>query len=135
MGTVRALLIYTDTTTYLPAYRASHVINTDDGLASICHFHAPTLAHLLALVLHPPKSLVDRRPALLIVDDISGPFTRQFPPGLDDFKGIKPGSVNSQGKDTTSTKRNRCIGELAIGLRKLAGTYNIAVGCQQLYTK
>ena len=50
----------------------------EDAVENLTYFRAPSLPHLLAILLRPPKAFPPEDTALLVVDSISGPFPSYF---------------------------------------------------------
>ena len=97
---------------------------------------SPTLSHLLALILHPPRShpFPERGTGLIVIDNISTPFSVSYPPGMD---GQFSWKVVERGRNTEanvpSTRRLRIMVELAVGLGRLAAAEDVAVCSQYPY--
>ncbi|KAK2787700.1 hypothetical protein FQN53_004723 [Emmonsiellopsis sp. PD_33] len=98
-------------------------INPDDPLKNLHHFHPPTLAHLLALISHPPKTFPPPETGLIVIDSISSLFTSEYrtkmPPKR---KSTKPTAESKEERT-----RWKIIGNLAANLKKLATKLNCAV--------
>ncbi|KAL8818498.1 MAG: hypothetical protein Q9223_002878 [Gallowayella weberi] len=97
-----------------------------DLLNSFHHFFAPTLPHLMALLIHPTGIFPPEDATLLVVDSVSTPFNHAF------------ALSNKQVDDKTSGKKNDVaqwaagrrwgvMGDLISALRKLAATRNMAI--------
>ncbi|KAK2799473.1 hypothetical protein FQN50_008445 [Emmonsiellopsis sp. PD_5] len=98
-------------------------ISPDDLLKNLHHFHPPTLAHLLALISHPPKTFPPPETGLIVIDSISSLFTSEYrtkmPPKR---KSTKPTAESKEERT-----RWKIIGNLAANLKKLATKLNCAV--------
>ena len=88
-------------------------------LARIDHYYIPSLAHLLALILYTPDILFKEQPDLLVIDNISTPIIRECSTENSDTSNSSP--------NANVERRLRYIGELGMGLRKLAASHRIAV--------
>lgn len=101
------------------------VASTVHCLEKFHQFMAPTLSHLLALLVHPTPSFPPNGTSLLVIDSISTPFSIAFAQGSghDD---------RSSGKKTdvarwAAGRRWAVMGDLASAMSKLAATRNMAV--------
>ena len=102
-------------------------------LYSLRIIKCPTLAHLLAVILHPPQPTATSPPtfpepgtSVLVIDNISTLFSIAFPPGIDgEFLDRK--SAGAVGKTQPSVRRFGIMIDLVGGLGKVAGMRNIVV--------
>ncbi|KAL8958525.1 MAG: hypothetical protein Q9193_004439 [Seirophora villosa] len=96
-----------------------HFPFVDDCLAHrFHHFTAPTLPHLLALLVHPTPSFPPKGTSLLVVDSVSVPFNHAF----------AQSNGHERKTDVTqwaSGRRWAVMGDLISAIAKLAATRNI----------
>jgi len=104
-------------------------------LYSLRIIKCPTLAHLLAIILHPPQptasstspsTFPEAGTGVLVIDNISTLFSIAFPPGIDgEFLDRKTPGVARRVQP--SVKRFGIMVSLVEGLGKVAGMRNIVV--------
>ncbi|KAI4181727.1 MAG: hypothetical protein LQ346_006712 [Caloplaca aetnensis] len=97
----------------------------DQYLGNFHHFIAPTLPHLLALLVHSTSSFPPRGTSLLVIDSISTPFNHAF-------AQTKGHDARVSGKKTdlaqwAAGRRWAVMGDLISAISKLAATRNMAV--------
>ncbi|EEH47131.1 uncharacterized protein PADG_03229 [Paracoccidioides brasiliensis Pb18] len=100
----------------------------DEVLNQLLYFHPPTLAHLLALISHPPKGFPPQDTGLIVIDSISSLFTSEYCTKLPRERKL---NTTKTTRVTAETKEERTrwkiIGNLAMNLKKLAARLNCAV--------
>lgn len=98
----------------------------DSLIDRLLYFRTPSLPHLLALLLHPPKDFPPPGTTLLVVDSISAPFQSYFP-NATEFKA----RLLAQGKDTQQqqghvqwllNRKWNVVGDMAGRLARLAAS-------------
>lgn len=82
---------------------------------------APTLSHLLALVLRPPPDLVTQRTALLVVDNLNIAIDIDYP------RAQTLGSTRTDAQKWQAGRRYAVLGSLVTAMNKLAALNNLAV--------
>ncbi|RPA90082.1 P-loop containing nucleoside triphosphate hydrolase protein [Choiromyces venosus 120613-1] len=87
----------------------------------------PTLAHLLALVMHPLYTFPPENTSLVVIDNVSTPFTAAFPPGMEDDGGGGGGGGGKGKKEPVGVRRFAIMGDLISALSKLAASRGVAV--------
>lgn len=97
------------------------------------HFHhctAPTLAHLLALFVHPPTSFPPPHTSLVVIDSLSTLFDNAYPRNADDRASR---NKNDQTR-WAAGRRFAVINELISTLTRVAALHDIAllVLCQTI---
>lgn len=119
----------TDTTSALVHSRFADVLYataaSDDiskHLDDYHHYTAPTLAHLLALILHPPKGFPPANTSLLVIDDLHTLFNISYPRYYSSTAGNK-----SESAKWAAGRRYSVQGTVMTALKKLAGLYDMAV--------
>lgn len=128
--------LFAETAYPLPFGRLVSILEHNDDknfqttLHSIRIIKCPTLAHLLALVLHPSTnkpshSFPETGTGVLVIDNISTLFSIAFPPGVDSEFLNKKGGL--KGQIQPSERRFDIMTDLSIGLGKLAAMKNIVV--------
>lgn len=148
-------VVWIDTSHPFPASRlvsmiSAHAQPEEDPLSYLSHLqilHAPSLAHLLALVIHPVSSFPPERTALVVIDNIATPFTAAYLPGHEDFNrkntdrpqnpsGGGTASPRSKGspshkaappRDTASTRKFAIMADFMKSLGALATKRGLAV--------
>jgi hypothetical protein len=93
------------TATIGPSLKASQTSRSPNGslqdlLNNFHHFNAPTLSHLLALLLHPAPSFPPTKTSLIVVDAISTVFGSAFP------RLAEEGGRGSKGSKTLPKREN-----------------------------
>ncbi|OAX82833.1 hypothetical protein ACJ72_02814 [Emergomyces africanus] len=94
-------------------------------LNQLLYFHPPTLAHLLALISHPPKGFPPQETGLIVIDSISSLFTSEYRTKLPPRKRKSELTTTTESKDERS--RWKVIGNLVMNLKKLAAKFNCVV--------
>lgn len=89
------------------------------------HFTAPTLPHLLALLIHPTPSFPPKGTTLLVVDSVSIAFNHAFAQSNRHDERL-PGR-KSDVAQWASGRRWAVMGDLISAVAKLAATRNMAV--------
>jgi hypothetical protein len=97
------------------------------------HFHhcaAPTLAHLLALFMHPPASFPPPHTALVVIDSLSTLFDNAYPRNVDD----RASRNKNEHTKWAAGRRFAVTNELIATLTKVAALHDIAllVLCQTI---
>jgi len=97
-------------------------------LEKITHHHTPSLAHILALLLHPRVDTFPAETALVVVDSASTVFTAAFPPGME-VRGSRKSKL-------ASARRFPIMTTLVTELGRLAAVRNcVVLVCQQMNTR
>ena len=131
---------FLETAQPLPLDRLLHVLEHRGGkdpkftLNSVTIIKVPTLAHLLALILHPPQTTTTQSfpqtdTAVMVIDNISTLFSIDFPPGIDGDFASKRNTKETAGRQQVapSTRRFGIMTNISIGLAKLAAMKDITV--------
>lgn len=92
-------------------------------LKNFTHYTAPTLSHLLALLLLPHRSLLTDRTSLLVVDSISAIIDHALPRGIDDYAAVN----KNEASRWLAGRRQAMIGDIAARLAKLAALNDICI--------
>lgn len=123
----------TDTGSPLPAHRLQSMI---PDLDNVVYFRAPTLPHLLALLMHPPKNFPPEDTSLLIIDSVSSLFPSYFPNAaeLKDRLTQRKITDKSQLQWLLNRKWN-VASELATHLVRLAARNIAILAVNQTHTK
>lgn len=148
-------VVWIDTSHPFPASRLVSMISAHSHpegdplghLSSLQILQVPTLAHLLALFLHPLPSFPPEGTALVVIDNIATAFGAAFPPGLDDYNKRNDRGQSSGGKASPSgkgshsgkaaqptVKKFSIMADLMKSFDRLALTHGLAVGslpCRQ----
>ncbi len=100
----------------------------DEDLLDKLHcFVAPTLSHLLALLLHPSEDFPPNKTGLIVVDSISTLFATAFPKVTDPIDGKQPTGKTKDILQWAASRKWSIMGDFVSKLGKLAITRNIAV--------
>ncbi|OJD18786.1 hypothetical protein AJ78_01193 [Emergomyces pasteurianus Ep9510] len=99
--------------------------NIGDFLNHLLYFHPPTLAHLLALISHPPKGFPPQETGLIVIDPISSLFTSEYRTKLPPRNRKSKLTTATESKDERT--RWKVIGNLVMNLKKLAAKFNCVV--------
>lgn len=126
-------VVWIDTSHPFPASRlvsmiSAHAQPEEDPLSYLSHLqilHAPSLAHLLALVMHPVSSFPPERTALVVIDNIATPFTAAYLPGHEDFN--RKNTQNPGGSGTASPRSKGSPSHKAAPPRDTASTRKFAI--------
>lgn len=116
-------------------------------LDSLDVLRAPSLAHLLTLILHPLPSFPPEDTSLVVIDNISTIFTAAYPPGMEEVDrqsgangeslgaGVSAGGAKrgvKKKKDGPSARKFAIIGDIVAGLAKLAAAKDLAVSWTEI---
>lgn len=128
-------VVWVDAATPLYTPRLQEILNsspknnpaaTADCMKRFHYFATPTLAHLLALAVHPPLSFPPAGTSLIVLDTISFLFEISYPRN----KHNKPHTTIKSGADTSrwsSSRRFAVMATLINSLSKMAAMHDIAV--------
>ncbi|KAL1953426.1 hypothetical protein VTO42DRAFT_2833 [Malbranchea cinnamomea] len=103
----------------------------DDAVRRLVYFYVPTIAHLMALVSHPPPGFPPHDTGVIVVDNISTLFNLEFKSVLPSKRvptaptRRRPGPVTAM--ERQGKLRWKLIGSLLSSLRKLALRFDSAV--------
>ncbi|KAI9865227.1 MAG: hypothetical protein M1813_002547 [Trichoglossum hirsutum] len=105
-----------------------------DLLGNFHHFNAPTLPHLLALLLHPSQSFPPAKTSLIVIDAISTSFSSTFPRLAEegareckDGKTLLKGGKKNQHSQWASSRKWAVIGDFISRIGRLAVVKDIAI--------
>ncbi|KAF9734816.1 rad55 protein [Paraphaeosphaeria minitans] len=98
-------------------------ISPDEMRSHFHHYAVPTLAHLLALVMHPPTSFPPPNTSLIVIDSISTLFDNAYPRNADD-RAVKNRSDQAR---WAAGRKFAVMNELISTLTKLAAMHDIAL--------
>lgn len=118
------------TSTATPTVSAVPTASTPDELWSrFHHLAAPTLAHVLALFVHPPPSFPQSNTSLVVVDSLSTLIDNAYPRHTDDRTRTR----TDQSK-WAAGRRYAVINDLIAALTRLAALHDIAlvITCQTI---
>ncbi|KAI4716042.1 P-loop containing nucleoside triphosphate hydrolase protein, partial [Aureobasidium sp. EXF-10727] len=125
-------VVWVDATTAFANSRLNHFLaaNLDasdsDHDTRLDRFHAystPTLAHLLALTLHPPQSFPPPGTALMVLDDLQAIFEVSYPRN----RANTFSSHKSEAARWAAGRRYGIMGTLISALKKLAALNDMAI--------
>lgn len=129
-------VVWVDTSHPFPASRlvsmiSAHAQPEEDPLSYLSHLQilqAPSLAHLLALFMHPLPSFPPERTALIVVDNIATPFTAAYLPGHEDFNRKNADRSQNPGVGGTASPRGKgSLSHKAAPPRDSASTRKFAI--------
>ena len=75
-------------------------------------------------MVHPLPTFPPEHTSLVVIDNVSTPFTAAFPPGMEDGAG---GGGGRGKREPVGVRRFAIIGDLISALGKLAGSKGVAV--------
>lgn len=101
------------------------VTSGDDAIAHFHHFMAPTLPHLLALLVHSTPFFPPKSTSLLVVDSISTPFNHAFTQRNGTYD--RHSGTKTDVSQWAAGRRWAVMGDLSSALAKLAATRKMAV--------
>lgn len=100
----------------------------EDLIQNLLYFRTPSLPHLLALLIRPPKAFPPEDTSLLVVDSISGPFSSYFPNPTELRARLSQSDITDKSKiQWLMNRRWNVTSDLANQLMKLATTRRLAV--------
>ncbi|KAL8792311.1 MAG: hypothetical protein Q9195_005102 [Heterodermia aff. obscurata] len=103
-------------------------LSQDDGIFdNICHYFAPTLPHLLALLTHPSPSFPPHNTSLIVIDAVSSLFNQAFPKVVDTAGSKEKSSKLSDAAQWAASRRWAVMGDFIAKLGRLAATRQIAI--------
>jgi RecA/RadA recombinase len=100
--------------------------STHELLKRLTYFNVPTLAHLLALFLHPTEKMPAAGTALVVLDNVTAPFATAFPPTHEN----KRSNVDKAHRIKVQWAANRkwaVAGDLATAMSKMAAIHDLAI--------
>jgi hypothetical protein len=95
----------------------------DEMRSHFHHYAIPTLAHLLALFMHPPSSFPPPNTSLIVIDSISTLFDNAYPRNADD----RAAKNRSDQARWAAGRKFAVMNELISTLTKLAAMHDIAL--------
>lgn len=123
----------TDTGSPLPVHRLQSMIPDPDDMV---YFRAPTLPHLLALLMRPPKSFPPEDTSLLIIDSVSSLFPSYFPNAAELKDRLTRGKITDKSQLQWLLNRKwNVASELATHLARLAARNIAILAINQTHTK
>ena len=99
----------------------------DKILNNICHYFAPTLPHLLALLAHPSPSFPSHNTSLIVIDAVSSLFNQAFPKVVDIAGSKEKSSKLNDAAQWAVSRRWAVMGDFIAKLGRLAATRQIAI--------
>ncbi|KAG0135011.1 P-loop containing nucleoside triphosphate hydrolase protein [Tuber indicum] len=121
-------VVWIDTSHPLPVSRLGAILSRSGDprelFPNLQTIRTPTLAHLLTLVVHPLPTFPPENTSLIVIDNVSTPFTAAFPPGMEEEGGGGGGKVKTE---PVGVRRFAIMGDLISALGKLAGSKGVAV--------
>lgn len=109
-------------------------MNTD--LDNVLYIRTPTLPHLLALLMRPPKSFPPEETSLLIIDSVSALFPSYFPNASDLKDRLAAGKITDKAQLQWLLNRKwNVASELGAHLARLAARGIAVLAVNQTHTK
>ncbi|KAF9895055.1 hypothetical protein FE257_004683 [Aspergillus nanangensis] len=100
----------------------------EDLESNLVYFQAPTLPHLLALLLHPPKGFPPDETKLVVVDSVSALFPSYFPNPSEFRARLAQAKITDKSQVQWLVNRKwNVMSELANHLLRLATTRSLAI--------
>ncbi|KAK6533871.1 hypothetical protein TWF281_005219 [Arthrobotrys megalospora] len=123
-----------DTLSQCPTSRLESILierNLESRASSILRYQITSLAHFFAIIAHLTNASMEI--SLIIIDDISLLFTKEFPPASD---APQPQTLPNKGHEKQVDKRGRLIADIANRLQRFSASRMVAVVVlNQLATK
>lgn len=101
--------------------------NPVECMSNFHHFTTPTLAHLLALLIHPSIGFPPPEASLIVIDSIATVFALAFPRSTEHSKSQQTPIKKSDATQWASGRRWAVAGDFISKIGRLAATSNIAV--------
>ncbi|KAF2198675.1 P-loop containing nucleoside triphosphate hydrolase protein [Delitschia confertaspora ATCC 74209] len=98
-------------------------LSLDELQSHFHHFSCPTLAHLLALFVHPPSSFPPPNTGLIVIDSLSTLFDNAYPRNADD----RPARNKSEQSRWAAGRKFTVMNELVSRLGRIASMHDIAI--------
>lgn len=99
----------------------------EEALERFHHFTAPTLPHLLALLIHPSPSFPPPKASLIVVDAVSSLFNLAFPKVVSNSRNKQSNIKSNDGTQWAASRKWAVMGDFISKLGKLAATKNLAI--------
>ncbi|KAJ5081312.1 hypothetical protein NUU61_009576 [Penicillium alfredii] len=126
-------VVWIDTGSPVPGPRLMSMSSDLDNLA---YFRAPTLPHLLALLVRPPPNFPPNDTALVVIDSVSGLFPAYFPNAAELKDRLAQGKITDKPQLQWLLNRKwNVAGELATHLARLAARNIAVLALNQTHTK
>ncbi|EEP77567.1 predicted protein [Uncinocarpus reesii 1704] len=110
-----------------PAEGEPSLADNKFNLEKLLHFRPASLAHLIALLSHPPRGFPPKSTGLIVVDSISCPFAAEFRPRLPKrLRGAELSHAEQTKLEKESSLYFSLIGSILSDLRRLAIRLNCA---------
>lgn len=105
-------------------------------LEKVIYFRAPTLPHLLALLMRPPKGFPPENTSLIVVDSVSSLFPSYFPNAAELKDRLAQGKITDKAQLQWLLNRKwNVASELATHLARLAARNIAVLAINQTHTK
>lgn len=106
------------------------------SLNDVIYFRTPTLPHLLALLMHPPKPFPPENTSLLILDSVSSLFPAYFPNAAELKSRLDQGKItDKQQLQWLLNRKWNVTSDLATHLARLAARGIAVLVINQTHTK
>ncbi|KAJ5984618.1 hypothetical protein N7481_006717 [Penicillium waksmanii] len=116
-------VVWIDTGPPLPTPRLTSL--PEAHLQKIIYFRAPTLPHLLALLMRPPTNFPPEGTTLIVIDSVSSHFPAYFPNAADLKEQLSTGKLSDKAQLQWLLNRKWNVsGDLATHLSRLATSRN-----------
>ncbi|KAJ5910903.1 uncharacterized protein N7473_000206 [Penicillium subrubescens] len=126
-------VIWIDTGSPIPTTRLK---STTPELTNLTYFRAPTLPHLLALLLRPPKDFPPEETSLIIIDSISSLFPSYFLSAAELKDRLSQGKITDKPQLQWLLNRKwNVISDIATHLTRLAARNIAVLALNQTHTK
>ncbi|KAF3391772.1 Protein RecA [Penicillium rolfsii] len=126
-------VIWIDTGSPMPTSRLKSMASEIDNLI---YFRAPTLPHLLALLLRPPKDFPPEATSLIVIDSISALFPSYFLSAAELKDRLAQGKITDKPQLQWLLNRKwNVISDIATNLTRLAARNIAILALNQTHTK
>ncbi|KAJ5095041.1 hypothetical protein N7532_007332 [Penicillium argentinense] len=128
-------VVWIDTGSPLPPHRLAS-LTTDENLGNVIYFRAPTLPHLLALILRPPKVFPPEETSLIVIDSVSSHFPAYFPNAAELKEQLAKGKISDkQQLQWLLNRKWNVASDLATHLSRLTARNLAVLAINQTHTK
>ena len=117
----------TPTDAHGPTSSVLHSDKVSELLTRFHHFTAPTLPHLLALLMHPCPTFPPRGTSVIVVDPVSAVFATAFPKVGSKIEYTHKLGAKSDQAHWVANRRWSVMGDFISKIGKLAAIHDIAI--------
>lgn len=118
-------VLWIDTATIVPGIRLQALLSPagdEECLSNFRHYMAPTLSHVIGLLLHSPSGLLSNKTGLVVIDSLSASIDSEYPRGTDELRSTK-----TETSRWNAGRRQATQNDIGSRLAKLAAVHNTAM--------